>query len=1146
MYPGNAPAVLFLGQSYLRAENPEDPFLSAVVRRFQGTPDPAKGYSSLFSCNWQGAPQQALSWMDELRHRITRPQSLEIVAKYIWNAVFSSAIDSMWEEAFRDPKWRDTAQAFDRDTMHGDPRNRTRLHCTYLYGCVNRHDTASKPPLTKGEWVTRRETATLLGSRIPDTVTPLGYLLVDGYESAADWFQPTDLYAIAQRLPKKRAHLFGVTETASLDEYIKELIESERLVAHGCTLAQFFAAAATEGILSLTRTVGISSKSRVISFARDGAEQQQDEVPRDVHNAVSRSARVLDETILGYPTPMSQDRRYQEFRTFLGSSDGRPYWPAYGRKMWFERKFAKELISAAKKALEARNPPDWPILLHGRSGTGKSVAMAALAYEVRSEGRYPVLYIERKPMSPVLPDIDSFCHWCEDLGARSTLIVWDGMADIKRYSDMVGYLRGRGRRVVVVGSCYTLKDKKGAKQPRAAVVRAPDEFTAEEYEDFRKYLLEYVPPEDLPRSLAEIDRTFLVALYRNLPATRVPIGRGVNLAMRDDEEKLKELASTHRPVEARQSSLAAALSRSGYDISQKVLQEGQIEVEGDRVTAIERLTGLIMVPGQFGLRVPLELIVRAMGSTNYDDFSDILNNSDMFDWYSDETGQIFIGPRHAEEARLVVEHRLPTPTSQVHFAEMLIGALRPSALAEGSAEMEFAIQLLKVMGSTSQYKERYVRSFNVLASALKNLREEKGVESPRLMLQEGNLLKESAIFRIGKGESGESVAHLFAEAEEVLRKGLEVAGQSRGLSELKSMLNVELAAILRSRARQSARKPAEVLELLRDLRYCLHQARALDPSNYYPVRVLFDSVRSSLELKGVPDGDRAAAIGDMLYTFQSARVELFTFEQKIECGALHGDFLRLLKRTQDLEALTARMIQQHSPAGYYLKAYTMGRWDEHKQRGNEGPLLEAMEEAEKFLMAHSELTYRDIRCLDLLLDIWWYRRQGYTAFEEERQTCRFSKEEWETLGELLSLALSTEQSHRQLEHRFLHSISEFHLGAYNRAFEALKGISRMSDEMHSRSRNKTWFLASNFDGTATGYHGTVEQAATEGGRGVVYVNSLNQRVPFFASQFENQRIRVKESLPEFHIGFRFNGPVATPAPVKTQRRQGQGAQSELA
>ena len=57
-----------------------------------------------------------------------------------------------------------------------------------------------------------------------------------------------------------------------------------------------------------------------------------------------------------------------------------------------------------------------PIILHGQTGTGKTVALGSIAYRVRDEGKYPVLFIERKSQRLSNNDLEAFCKWAEDLG----------------------------------------------------------------------------------------------------------------------------------------------------------------------------------------------------------------------------------------------------------------------------------------------------------------------------------------------------------------------------------------------------------------------------------------------------------------------------------------------------------------------------------------------------------------------------------------------------------------------------------------------------------------------------------------------------------------------------------------------------------
>ncbi|MFF1595349.1 hypothetical protein ACFVY0_46100 [Streptomyces sp. NPDC058286] len=71
---------------------------------------------------------------------------------------------------------------------------------------------------------------------------------------------------------------------------------------------------------------------------------------------------------------------------------------------------------------------------------------------------------------PSFEAIDSFCEWAAKVSIPTTLLVWDGMLDPDEYFRLAKYLDSRGRRAVLVGSCYRTDDTGKATRH---VVRAP-------------------------------------------------------------------------------------------------------------------------------------------------------------------------------------------------------------------------------------------------------------------------------------------------------------------------------------------------------------------------------------------------------------------------------------------------------------------------------------------------------------------------------------------------------------------------------------------------------------------------------------------------------------------------------------------------
>ena len=90
----------------------------------------------------------------------------------------------------------------------------------------------------------------------------------------------------------------------------------------------------------------------------------------------------------------SQEEKYRAFREFLYGSHSVPDWTGFARGFAFRRRQFVQLYRAVSGALDSTDLQEEPFLLAGRSGVGKTVAMADLAVQIRRD-RWPVLYFSR-------------------------------------------------------------------------------------------------------------------------------------------------------------------------------------------------------------------------------------------------------------------------------------------------------------------------------------------------------------------------------------------------------------------------------------------------------------------------------------------------------------------------------------------------------------------------------------------------------------------------------------------------------------------------------------------------------------------------------------------------------------------------------
>jgi len=1117
------PAYLLLGQDYLRLGSDRDPLLALVASRYADGAE-VSDYASLLSLDLDRDANAALAWLDERCRRIEPPEWLSESAAFAWSGVYSSAIDTVWPRAFRQ-QWRDMQPIYEERYRPGDPRNRMTLHYTFLYGSVSRATNDERPPLTEFEYLGRSHVATAVLRRLPETLTPLGTLAIEGYAGARDWLTPEQFAPILATLGSGQVHLFSASEELAADPLLTELGRREIVVVHTGSLAQALNQGVEAGRIRFGPPEG--SFDRAIEI-----EAGIVSVPKEIWSRITRTAGVLDDTAVAEPRPLSDEARYRDFRTFLGSAEGLPRWVYYARGFAFERESERRLGDVTMRALESQMLQDRPIILHGQTGNGKTVALAALARRIRVDRRYPVLFIERQVEDPAPGDIALFCEWAEQQGAPATLVVWDGMREVSNYRDLTRYLTSRGRKVVVVGSSYRLGG-----QHRAELVEMPPRLTENEIPQFRAFLELFDPELGQVLDQRSADESFLVALYRLLPPTRSQLRTGVTREATHAESVIAERAA-EAPAERRVlGALAQALLEAGL-IDAAQLGEGAPQtIAGETLDDFQVLTGLVMVPGRFGLRVPLELLLRTLGQEGFANFLDLVRDVDLFRWFEDRVGNIEIGARSALEARLIAETRLGGPAAEAVFVRRLLREVRDDDALHVTREIDFAVDLVRAVGAnvdSAGFFKPYHRDF---AGTLTELREERGVANPRLMLQEANLRREAAR---QAGTPVEVVDSQLEEAENIVRTAVELTADDHRSRFLRSQLLAELATIIGTRARQlldrkmASATPAMFVEL-RDL---VRDARREDPNNFYPVDVLAWVTRDLVNGDVFDGGDRLEVLGDALHALQTTEVDELDGRQ-VERFHMRRHQLAELAGDVALSKESLRALRERgSGAGLFLQALGMsGLADLGRTFTKED--YERVEKARAFLEADQDLVFGDPRCLGLYLDLWWISRTGERFFSTERSTPPLGPADWDYFLRMITILEDSGESGRETVLGFLRGLALFQLERVSEAMAVFREVERQSTSIRSRRRVIRSYLASTPEGRPRLFHGTVSSVDRRGRKGELYVDELRRSAQFLLADFRMTDAVVGESPGDFHIAFNFLGPVADPvffAPTRADDR----------
>lgn len=352
------PSFLFLGQGYLTIETGQDPLLSEILRKYGPKNIEAPSYYCVFESDAGQHPDAALVWMDERCKRLSVPEWMHTVSQFAWNGIYTSSIDSILLSSFRSA-WREVQPIFEERFNPSDPRNKRVLHCTFLFGSLNQVDEVTRPPLTRFEWMKRRQVAVSLARRLPELVTPLGNLFIEGYKGSLDWLSPDELLPILDGFSAGQVHIFNVSESLLKNAYFCQLLSQGKITPHEGSLSTLLARGQEQGLIALG-TVEEELSGRSVQIAKRSVV-----VPRDIWVQLSRSANLIDDRELSPPKPLSEDAKYREFRNFLATAEGQPHWTSFARGFAFRRHFQRELSRIVKEKLSRHLLSDIPIILHG-------------------------------------------------------------------------------------------------------------------------------------------------------------------------------------------------------------------------------------------------------------------------------------------------------------------------------------------------------------------------------------------------------------------------------------------------------------------------------------------------------------------------------------------------------------------------------------------------------------------------------------------------------------------------------------------------------------------------------------------------------------------------------------------------------------
>ncbi len=1138
------PSILFLGQETLRFQTGIDPLLQELGKHY-AVERPLANYRQLLDFTANGTNPN-FDWLSTCCAKLGPPAWLVSVAEYPWSAVYSSAIDNIWSLAFK-TSWR-AIQPYYCPSPDNYRRNKLRIACNHLFGGIGAPETEGRPPLKQLGFITCEQLANAIIATLDTVITPIGSLVIEAYDPENDWLKFETLAGLINKLEKNQAFFFSAPSSLRNNPLAQELIASGQLHLYSAPLGEVLSQMAESGNILLGPPKGDTGTGRMIRI-----EKQPVNLATAKWINISRAGQPLDISIFEEPIAKSPEKRYQDFRSFLMTSSSSPSWSGYVAGFAFERDYytsfgdtnikRKTLKETTLSQLERRIPMGKPIILHGGAGSGKTVTLGLLAYDVAKEGKYPVIFIPQHLRTPNYESLEQFCKWSEDNGACVTLVIWDGMKELREYQNLIAYLEGtKGRRIVVVGSSY----RKSQNVFRDSLLIDTDtKLLGNEKKRFSAFLAGLKPGIQQPNVLEKIidrdDGHFFVALFRLLPETASNLTSAVEQEGRYWMTIEANFAQKIEKIEKSKkfNSLEFAFEKA-LNSSVNKQSKGTTELDDDesRHTSVSNeLVPYVMAPSQYGFSVPLELISRIVGRNAWTSILETKSHSDLIEIIEDPEGELYLQSRHREEARLYCRAAIQDTGNEVAILRRLIENIKIGSVFYGQSELDFATRLLSLIHNDS-HKIKFSSHYAEFADALKTLRENRQTNS-RLVLQEATFRRKS----IKQNNDLQSIAAL-EDAEGILNETLGQREATENTSHMSQLLG-ELASCqgfrMSTLAELKGNHSASAKEAFCSSSSSAEHARRLDPTNIHAVDVMAWTSLIACK-KGLLSGtEQVEAIAKAIANIASAcpnssEEETQLWGRLLELSQYAGQKDIATKAYENLEA-------KGSSLGYYLttiqqlgndllRAAILGQ-DEVIPESN----ISAYRKSFEYLHEHEAAVINDFRTTYLMIRLWWISKTGWALLRHEHLRVAFKESDWELLLKWTRSISIHENDNIIVPARFLEAIACFHLGRSADHNELFESIRRTNDAGRIRRR----LVASNSDGSAIVVdNGVVSRTTIKGGKTPSRSKTEKSFVKFtwkddeFEIPFRNDdffRTDLKEGdiLDPFVVAFNYIGPFAFPS-----------------
>lgn len=1083
-----------------------------------------------------------------------------VVLNYKWNAVVTTNCDLALSSVLKNDT-RAIIDVINKDDMQANLMDRKRLHIIRLFGDV--YPTSAIGELDS-EDIT--DQATYMLTRISEIIQRNGLILVEDFEEIC--CSHKELRKAFRNLyhNQKQIYIFNCKKK---DQYLLALESQGIAVIFENSINDYFEEWFDESqnyddqdlVHSVQLYIEAEKKQSPISIESKYLFETES-------FATLLNIGLLNETKI--PESMYKDYFYM----FLKNSVREPQWYGYRYGFNLHRSYEDRLYRKVKKGLEnVGKANNKPLLVIGQTGTGKSISLAAIAYKIFEERKYPVIYINDPDLnfysnveykqkginrkgSPAFNALDALLERLESKGAKATLLVWDTSSystEREKSYRLYQALLARGRKVYLLSTAYELINSNanvfdGDEYVEESILNKKFEecnATVEistEVEQLRKILLEKCKmPEIQVNTIinyyAKNSSNYLSMLYQTFDILRGDLSKGVYKEANANLQSLDKILETRiNNIVSINNLFAIAMKKIESDLVKAGLVdniEDNSEIEKHKIEiAKDDFIKCIAVCSQFKQKIPYDFALRILGTYN-EQIIRTLTRSTFFVITQDDHENYEIALRTPLEASMYISAKSMTPLDEIECVVRMLRMMNPSGGYGQQKEVRLCEKIIRIIGPNNPNQEvrnRYKKGYSEIIHALKALREERNIWEPILISQEITYLRE----HLGRDATLSTDARI-----KVLEEAINIAdGVLNRIEHFGISMGIRNAIIVESANSKLLLCQLKEIndsllfkEVRRDLRTVIHY----DNFNYYAYVTLLKA--SVTEYKN--EGDNIRKI-ELLESMCSVADEIIFENPEIANSEYFQrqvtEIYSLLENTDTVKSYIEELVANGSSAGLYVWTrkilienhvdYKKTIEDSIQQSACERVYSIFQEERYKAVLCESE------PCQYMLLNIVWLMNNKQPIYSDgECWITRMNESTWRELlnicnGFIMKFCNNADNVHQLAKNiKYIKALCLGQLRQYSESISVLKSMDE--DSSLGLKRVFTKHMLCEQDGTPRKFIGRLGKYDEVSRSGVIYIDEFGKKpIYYYGPHMKSAELDEGKVFDDVEIGYSNIAPKA--------------------